>query len=99
MPRRAGVADGDVVRVTSAHGALDMVAGVTGDIRVGAVSLPHGYGDANVTALTSDRIDIDPHTGMVLQCGVDVTVTAARWVENVNDEPGSPRCRGPTCRR
>ena len=72
--RRAGVLDGQSVRVVSAHGSIELRARVTSEIRAGAVSVPHGYGDANVTALTSDRVDIDPHTGMVLQCGVDVSV-------------------------
>jgi anaerobic selenocysteine-containing dehydrogenase len=75
--RRAGVVDGQVVRVVSAHGSIELRATVTPEIRVGAVSVPHGYGGANVTALTSDRVDIDPHTGMVLQCGVDVSVLPA----------------------
>lgn len=72
--RRAGVVDGRVVRVVSAHGSIELRAHVTSEIRQGALSVPHGYGEANVTALTSDRVDIDPHTGMVLQCGVEVSV-------------------------
>ena len=65
---------GRVVRVVSAHGSIELRAHVTSEIREGALSVPHGYGEANVTALTSDRVDIDPHTGMVLQCGVEVSV-------------------------
>lgn len=72
--RRAGIVDGAVVRVSSVHGAVELVAELTNDVRIGAVSVPHGYGDCNVTVLTSDRDDIDPHTGMVLQCGVDVAI-------------------------
>jgi anaerobic selenocysteine-containing dehydrogenase len=70
----SGIADGDMVTVTSAYGAIELVARVTDDVRPGALSVPHGYGEANVTALTSDRDDIDRHTGMVLQSGVAVDV-------------------------
>lgn len=73
--RAAGVVDGEMVTVSSAHGTIDVVVRVSDEVRPGALSIPHGYGAANVTALTSDRLDIDRHTGMVLQSGVAVDVT------------------------
>lgn len=73
----AGVTDGDLVTVTSAHGTIDLIARVSRDIRPGALSVPHGYGDANVSRLSSDHDDIDRHTGMVLQSGIGVEVKIA----------------------
>ncbi len=66
--------DGAAVTVTSAHGS------VTGPLRADdrlhpeAVTIAHGWGDVNVSRLTSTEVDIDPLTGMVLQSGVPVTV-------------------------
>jgi hypothetical protein len=39
------------------------------------VSLPHGWPDVNVCALTTARSDVDPLTGMVLQSGIPVEVS------------------------
>lgn len=72
--RVRGIADGDQVRVRSRHGEVVGTVAVVGEIRPGAVSVPHGYGAPNVTVLTSATDDVDPHTAMVLQCGIDVTV-------------------------
>lgn len=41
---RFGIADGVLVRVTSAAGEIEVPAEVTEDIRAGVVSLPHGWG-------------------------------------------------------
>jgi anaerobic selenocysteine-containing dehydrogenase len=41
---RSGIRDGDLARVTSAAGSVDVTAEVTEDIRPGVVSLPHGWG-------------------------------------------------------
>ena len=72
---RLGVADGDPIVVSSAHGAVHATATVTDELRRGAVSVPHGLGEPNVSHLTSAAADVDPLTGMVLQSGVAVTVT------------------------
>ncbi len=70
----AGVHDAQLVRVTSATGSMVATALVNDDIRRGAVSIPHGFADANVSTLTSTRTDVDPLTGMVLLVGVPVKV-------------------------
>jgi anaerobic selenocysteine-containing dehydrogenase len=41
---RHGIRDGELTRVTSSAGAIDVPAEVTEDIRPGVVSLPHGWG-------------------------------------------------------
>ena len=41
---RCGVRDGDLARVASASGTVDVPVEITDDIRPGVVSLPHGWG-------------------------------------------------------
>jgi anaerobic selenocysteine-containing dehydrogenase len=76
-----GIADNAVVLVTSDAGALRGVARLTPDIRPGAVSVPHGYGDPNVGHLVSDIRDVDPLTGMVLQSSLPVEVERVEATE------------------
>jgi anaerobic selenocysteine-containing dehydrogenase len=71
----AGVADGDVVEVASAAGALRVVATVTDAIRPGAVSIAHGWADVNVNVLI-DSETVDPLTGMPVMSGTPVTIRA-----------------------
>ena len=71
----AGIADGDVVEVTSAAGSLRLVATVTDAIRPGAVSIAHGWADVNVNALI-DSETVDPLTGMPVMSGTPVTISA-----------------------
>ncbi len=70
----AGIADGDRVRVTSSYGSLELTANVTDLMMPGAVSIPHGYGHVNVSALTSGTESIDPLTGMVTQSGLPIEI-------------------------
>jgi anaerobic selenocysteine-containing dehydrogenase len=70
----AGVGDGCRAVVRSRHGSVEGVVRVTDEVRPGAVSVPHGFGAPNVSHLTSAHDDIDPHTGMVLQSGVAVSL-------------------------
>ena len=74
---RLGIADGDPIVVSSTHGAVHATATLTDELRRGAVSVPHGLGEPNVSHLTSATADVDPLTGMVLQSGVAVTVSRA----------------------
>lgn len=70
-----GVRDGEETRVSSAHGSVCAVAHLDVRIRRGAVSLSHGYADANVNHLTSEQVEVDRYTGMVRLSGVPVDVT------------------------
>lgn len=72
----AGVADGERVRVESAFGALTAVAKVDDAIRRGAVAIPHGLADPNVSTLLSASENVDPLTGMPTYSGVPVTLSA-----------------------
>jgi anaerobic selenocysteine-containing dehydrogenase len=69
-----GVADGERVEVATADGAVVATVRVTGRIRRGAVSLPHGYLGTNVNDLTSSA-DLDPLTGMPVYSGVPVELS------------------------
>jgi anaerobic selenocysteine-containing dehydrogenase len=69
-----GIDDGMAVRVTSDHGSLVTTASVTDAIRIGAVSVPHGFGDPSPATVLSSRVGVDPLTGMVRLGGVAVEV-------------------------
>jgi anaerobic selenocysteine-containing dehydrogenase len=72
-----GIADGEVVRVSSSSGTLVCVASIDDGIARGAVSVPHGFDGLampNVSELISGTTDLDPLTGMVLQSGVPVSI-------------------------
>ena len=68
------MSDGQEVFVKSRHGSVRAFAEVTPDIRLGAVSLPHGFGSPNLCELTSSREDVDELSGMVWQGGFPVSV-------------------------
>ena len=73
----AGVVDGGRVSVESAFGRLSGVAKVDESIRRGAVAIPHGLTDPNVSALLSADENVDLLTGMPTYSGVPVTLSAA----------------------
>jgi formate dehydrogenase len=84
--RACGVADGDLVRIVSAHGAIELPAEVSDDVGCGTVAVPHGWGHraagwqtanvaggANVNELTSARPDdLERLSGMAHLNGVAV---------------------------
>ena len=73
---RRGIADGDRVRIASAHGHLEAVVRVDPGIRPGTASVNHGRADAPVAALTSATEDVDRLTGMPWASGLPVRVAA-----------------------
>ncbi len=66
-----------LVTVTSPFGAVTARLLPDQTLRDDSVVLTHGWGDANVCALTSAATGIDSLTGMVLQSGVEVELRAA----------------------
>jgi len=68
---RAGIADGDRMVVVSPYGELSMTAVLAADVHPDSVSMPHGWFEANVCDLTSER-DVDSLTGMVVQTAIPV---------------------------
>lgn len=88
----AGIADGDVVRIASVNGEIELPVIVTKDIVAGVVAVPHGWGHtgsagwrlandaggANVNKLmSSDPDDIESLAGMARLTGVPVRVRRA----------------------
>jgi formate dehydrogenase len=86
----AGIADGDPVRIASAHGEIEIEALVTDEVMAGTVAVPHGWGHdagwetanaaggANVNLLTSSAPDdLERLAGMAHMNGVPVQVAAA----------------------
>jgi anaerobic selenocysteine-containing dehydrogenase len=71
-----GLATGDVAVVSTARGDCRAVVEVTDAIRAGVVSLPHGFGEANVNRVTSTA-DADPLSGMTIVSGLAVDVARA----------------------
>ena len=67
---------GTPVVVTSAHGALDGRLVADDRLRRDVIAIAHGFGDENVSLLTSAEHDIDELTGMVHQSGLPVTIEA-----------------------
>ena len=64
-------------RVTSAYGELTGVAKVEDSIRRGAVAVPHGLAEPNVSTLLSGREDVDPLSGMPTYSGVPIALSRA----------------------
>ncbi|MHB8465259.1 MAG: molybdopterin-containing oxidoreductase family protein [Acidimicrobiales bacterium] len=69
---RRGIADGDGVRITSAHGQIDTVVRVDPGVRPGTVSVNHGRDGGPVAALTSATDEVDSLTGMPWASGLPV---------------------------
>ena len=59
---RAGIADGDRVRVASPHGAIDLGAQVTADVHPEIAVVPSGFPGANANDLT-ELARLDPVSG------------------------------------
>lgn len=88
----AGVADGDVVRVVSGRGAIEVPIAVSEEVGVGTIAIPHGWGHrdagwtvangaggANVNELTSPAHgDLEQVSGMSRLTGVPVRIEAVR---------------------
>ncbi len=81
-----GISDGDAVRITSAHGSIELPARVTDEIKRGTIAVPHGWGHtspgwrvataaggANVNKLAStDPADLEVLAGMSFLNGIPV---------------------------
>ena len=74
----AGIENLDLVEICNAHGTIVGRALVTDHLTAGAVSIPHGLGQQNVSVLTNASPGfVDPLTGMVTQSGIPITIRKA----------------------
>lgn len=69
----AGIRHGELVDVVSDVGSVRLSASVTESTRPGAVSMAHGWSEANVNTLIDSRA-LDPLTGMPLLSGTPVAI-------------------------
>jgi formate dehydrogenase len=89
-----GLADGERCRIASAHGAIEIEAAVTDEVKQGTVAVPHGWGHsggwqvanaaggANVNVLaSSDPEDLERLAGMAFLNGIPVRIEAAAQSE------------------
>jgi anaerobic selenocysteine-containing dehydrogenase len=67
--REQGIEHGQRVKVKTDRGCIELTANVSGEVRPGVASIPHGHESANVNLLT-DAAQVDPLTGMVLYSGI-----------------------------
>lgn len=85
----AGIEDGALCRVVSAHGSIELAAKLTDEVSRGTIAVPHGWGHtggwrraieaggANVNALASSAPeDLERLAGMALLNGIPVRVEA-----------------------
>ena len=74
----AGVGDGEVARLVSRHGAIDVPITVTDEVGAGTVALPHGRAAANGNLLASrDARDLERLAGMAHLNGIPVRIERA----------------------
>jgi len=84
-----GLEDGGVVRVSSPHGAIELEALLTDEVKRGTVAVPHGWGHrggwrlavkaggANVNQLASSNPDdLEPLAGMAFLNGIPIRIEA-----------------------
>ena len=82
-----GIGDGDLCKITSPHGSVELPAGLTDEIKAGTVAVPHGWGHrggwelansaggANVNELaSSDPGELERLAGMAHLNGIPVRV-------------------------
>ena len=68
-----GISEGQMVRVSSKSGAIELVARLRPTMRRGVISISHGHLNGNVNRLTN-KSDIDTLSGMALYSGVPVEI-------------------------
>ena len=88
--KRFGVVDGDIVRIESRVGAIEIPVELTDAIRPGVVSVPHGWGHGvagtqmavaadkagvNSNVLTDDQV-LDPLSGNAVLSAIPVSISA-----------------------
>ena len=87
----AGLTEGETCRVSSAHGAVELPARLTDEVKRGTVAIPHGWGHTggwkvanaaggvNVNALaSSDPADLERLAGMAHLNGIPIRLEPVR---------------------
>jgi anaerobic selenocysteine-containing dehydrogenase len=71
-----GAQSGERVEIVSPYGRTTGVLHLDDTLDRSTVSIPHGWAGTNVCALTDTDDAIDPHTGMVWQSGIPISLRA-----------------------
>jgi anaerobic selenocysteine-containing dehydrogenase len=71
---RHGLQSGDTTVIRTDAGSCRAVVEATDAMRPGVVSLPHGFGDADINQLTTSAV-VDPLNGMPVMSGYEVAVS------------------------
>jgi formate dehydrogenase len=95
---RAGVEDGEAIRITTKSASIEVPVKITDEVREGVVALPHGWGHnggwqlansaggVNVNQLMSSAAeDLEPLAGMAFLSGVPIRLEAVRAATPVED--------------
>jgi anaerobic selenocysteine-containing dehydrogenase len=69
-----GRSDGEMIRVTTASGSLDIALAISDTVSRGCICIPHGWADFNVNVLVSAD-HVDPLGGTAVLSGLPVTVS------------------------
>jgi anaerobic selenocysteine-containing dehydrogenase len=69
-----GRSDGEMIRVTTASGSLDIALAISDTVSRGCICIPHGWADFNVNVLVSGD-HVDPLGGTAVLSGLPVTVS------------------------
>jgi len=82
--RKYGIADGDMIRISTKRGSIKIMARVTEDILPQVVRIPHGWIESNCNVLTFAR-PADPVTGIpnykAMLCRVEKAETKGRMAQ------------------
>lgn len=68
------VDDGEIIKIESKRGSIELKAEITEDILPTTIVVPHGWNDANANELT-DNISLDPITGFPSDRALQVKVS------------------------
>ncbi len=98
-----GVGEGDTVRISSAHGAIEIEALLTDEVKTGTVAVPHGWGHTggwrvataaggvNVNELaSSDPADLERLAGMAHLNGIPIRVERVEVPDGAGDAAAEP---------
>jgi anaerobic selenocysteine-containing dehydrogenase len=69
-----GRSDGEMIRVTTASGSLNIALAISDTVSRGCICIPHGWADFNVNVLVSAD-HVDPLGGTAVLSGLPVTVS------------------------
>ncbi len=74
IAQKAGVSEGDIIRISTPAGALEITARIREEMHPFTVSIPHGWTDHNANILIDDLF-VEPLSGAPMYRGIPCQVT------------------------